>query len=320
MTTLITGGTGFIGATVARLLLARGEPRPVVFDRNPSPQRLDDIADQVEIIQGDLGNFSHVLHAVERTRPDTIFHLGGMLSFPSEADPAAALQANAMGTFHVLEAARLFKVAKVIFSSTIATYGMDIQEPVLTDDTIQRPELFYGITKVFGEQMGFFYRRKYGLDFRGVRFPSIVGPGVRTPAIVQYNSWAIEESAKGNPYEFYVDPATRCPVMYFKDAARSLVHLSDAPREAIKRGVYVIAGVTPIVSAGELADLIRARIPGAQLTFNPDRELQPILDRLLLPPDDRNAQQEWGWEAAYTQGDVIDDFLRELNDHPQRYE
>ena len=68
MTTLITGGTGFIGATVARLLLARGEPRPVVFDRNPSPQRLDDIADQVEIIQGDLGNFSHVLHAVERLR------------------------------------------------------------------------------------------------------------------------------------------------------------------------------------------------------------------------------------------------------------
>src|SRR5690349_4870547 len=131
MTTLITGGTGFIGANVARLLLARGEERPVVFDRNPSPQRLDEIADQVEIVQGDLGNFSHVLHVVERSRPEVIFHLGGMLSFPSEADPAAALQANALGTYHVLEAARLFKVPKVIFSSTIATYGMDITEPVL---------------------------------------------------------------------------------------------------------------------------------------------------------------------------------------------
>jgi threonine 3-dehydrogenase len=320
MAVLITGGTGFIGANVARLLLARGESRPVVFDRNPSPQRLDEIAERVEIVQGDLGNFSHVLHAVERSRPEVIFHLGGMLSFPSEADPAAALQANAMGTYHVLEAARLFKVPKVIFSSTIATYGMDITEPVLSDDTIQRPELFYGITKVFGEQLGFFYRRKYDLDFRGVRFPSIVGPGVRTPAIVQYNSWVIEECAKGNPYEIYVDPETRCPVMYFKDAARALVRLSDAPREAIKRGVYVIAGVTPIVTAGELAELVRERIPGARITFNPDRELQPILDRLLLPPDDRNAQQEWGWEAAYTQADVIDDFLRELQDHPQRYE
>ena len=319
MTVLITGGTGFIGANVARLLLARGEQRPVVFDRNPSPQRLDEIAGRVEIVQGDLGNFSHVLHAVERTRPEVIFHLGGMLSFPSEADPAAALQANALGTYHVLEAARLFKVPKVIFSSTIATYGMDIQEPVLSDDTIQRPELFYGITKVFGEQLGFYYRRKYDLDFRGVRFPSIVGPGVRTPAIVQYNSWMIEECAKGNPYEVYVEPETRCPVMYFKDAARSLVRLADAPRETIKRGVYVIAGVTPIVTAGELAELVRERIPGAQITFKPDRELQPILDRLLLPPDDRNAQMEWGWEAAYTQGDVIDDFLRELRDHPGRY-
>src|SRR5688572_9530551 len=154
MTTLITGGSGFIGANVARLLMARGEDRPVVFDRNSSPQRLDEIADRVEIVQGDLGNFSHVLHAVERSRPEVIFHLGGMLSFPSEADPAAALHANALGTYHVLEAARLFKVPKVLFSSTIATYGMDITEPVLTDDTIQRPELFYGITKVFGEQLG----------------------------------------------------------------------------------------------------------------------------------------------------------------------
>ncbi|MFN8514423.1 MAG: NAD-dependent epimerase/dehydratase family protein [Chloroflexia bacterium] len=317
MTVLITGGTGFIGANVARLLLARGEGR--WWSSTTTPQRLDEIAEKVELSRG-IWEFRPYCCTRWSGPLEVIFHLGGMLSFPSEADPAAALQANAMGTYHVLEAARLFKVPKVIFSSTIATFGMDITEPVLTDDTIQRPELFYGITKVFGEQLGFYYRRKYDLDFRGVRFPSIVGPGVRTPAIVQYNSWVIEECAKGNPYEIYVDPETRCPVMYFKDAARSLVRLADAPREAIKRGVYVIAGVTPIVTAGELADLVRAQIPGAQITFNPDRELQPILDRLLLPPDDRNAQQEWGWEAAYSQADVIDDFLRELRDHPQRYE
>ena len=71
--------------------------------------------------------------------------------------------------------------------------------------------------------------------------------------------------------------------------------------------------------SGVITDSSGAPIPGAQITFKPDRELQPILDRLLLPPDDRNAQMEWGWEAAYTQGDVIDDFLRELRDHPGRY-
>jgi threonine 3-dehydrogenase len=319
MASLITGGTGFIGSTVARLLLARGEEPPVLFDRNPSPQRLDDIADRVEIVQGDLANFAHVLEAVRSARPQTIYHLGGMLSFPSEADPHAAIGVNALGTYHVLEAARLFGVPKVVFSSTIATYGGDLREPVISDDTLQRPDLLYGVTKVFGEQLGRFYRRKYGLDFRGVRYPSIVGPGVKTPAIVQYTSWAIEESARGRPYAIYVEPETRCPVMYFKDAARAVVQLADAPQAAIGRVVYVIAGVTPIASAGELADRIRARIPGAQLTFAPDRELQPILDRLLLPLDDRHAQAEWGWEAAYDQEGLLDDFLAELRLHPARY-
>ncbi len=45
--------------------------------------------------------------------------------------------------------------------------------------------------------MGLFYKRKYGLDFRCVRYPSIVGPGVKTPGAVQYTSWVIEECAKG---------------------------------------------------------------------------------------------------------------------------
>ena len=128
MGTLITGGTGFIGAEIVRLLVEAGEEDLVVFDVNPSTQRLGDIADEVETIRGDLSNFSHVLNAVQQAEPRTIYHLGSMLSVPSDADPSAAFRANAQGTFHVLEAARLLGVAQVLFSSTIATYGFDIRE------------------------------------------------------------------------------------------------------------------------------------------------------------------------------------------------
>ena len=79
-------------------------------------------------------------------------------------------------------------------------YGDDIQVDVINDNTLQRPQLFYGITKVFGELTGAFYKRKYGLDFRELRYPSIVGPGVKTPGVVQYTFWVIEECAKGNPF------------------------------------------------------------------------------------------------------------------------
>ncbi len=319
MAVLITGGTGFTGAEVVRLLLKQGEKKPIVFHVSPSAKRLDDIKDQIEMIQGDLGNFSHVLNAVKKARPSVIYHLGGMLSLPSDADPAASLRANALGTFHVLEAAKLFNVSQVLFSSSIGTYGRDIQEEVINDCTLQRPEMFYGATKVFCEHMGLFYKRKYGLDFRGIRYPSIVGPGVRTPGVAQFTSWVIEECAKGNPFTITLKPETKFPVMYFKDAAQAIVRLGEAPLENIKTVNYLVAGVNPIASAGELADIVRAKIPGAEISFDPNLELQDILDRNLLPIDDSKAQKEWNWHPEYNQERIVDDFLQELKLNAQRY-
>ena len=320
MSTLITGGTGFIGAHVARLKLKEEEKDVTVFDINPSLKLLDDIADRVSLIRGDLGNFSHVLNAVSTCRPKTIYHLGGMLSVPSDADPAAAFRANAMGTYHILEAARLFDVQQVIFSSTIGTYGLDLEEGTpITDYSLQRPQLFYGTTKVFCELLGQFYRRKYGLDFRGVRLPSIVGPGVKTPGVVQYTSWMIEENLKGNPFTVCVSPETRTPVMYFKDAALAVIKLAAAPRENIKMAVYLVAGVTPIATAQELADIVTSKIPGARIDFKPDMALQKILNKLLHPVDDSVAQKEWGWKAEYDQIKIVDDFIAEMNSNPLRY-
>ena len=319
MATLVTGGTGFIGAEVVRTLLDRGTTELVVFDLNPSTQRLDEVAERVTVVRGDLGNFSHVLDVVRQAQPATIYHLGGMLSAPSEADPTAALRANVLGTSHVLEAARLFGVPLVLFSSTVATYGADIRADHIDDYTLQRPQLFYGATKVFCEHMGLFYRRKYGLDFRAIRYPSVVGPGITTPGVVQYTSWAIEESARGRPFTIWVTPETRFPIIYFKDAARAIVELGAAPADRVTTVNYLIAGPTPIASAGELAELVRAKVPEARLDFQPDPTLQPMIERAALPIDDRNAREEWGWRAHYGQERIVDDFLRELALHPQRY-
>ncbi|MCH8062105.1 MAG: NAD-dependent epimerase/dehydratase family protein [Chloroflexi bacterium] len=320
MSTLVTGGAGFIGAEVVHGLLAGGEKRPFIFSRNPNMRLLDDVADQVELISGDLGNFSHVLDAVKAARPEVIYHFGAMLSLPSDADPAAAIHTNAMGTFHVLEAARLFDVRQVIFSSSISVYGSGIHGDVIDDFTLQRPQLFYGVTKVFGEQMGLFYRRKYAVDFRCIRYPSVIGPGARTPGAVQYTSWVIEECAKGNPFTINVNPDTRVPVMYIKEAGQAAIMLAEAPVESIKTVNYNIDGVKPSPSAGELADAVRAKLPDAKIEFKPDPELQAILDEAIRPFDDTNARNEWGWQPGYRLERIVDDFLGELKQNPQRYE
>lgn len=319
MTTLITGGTGVIGAEVARLLLDRGAGPLALFDVNPAPRRLDGALSGVDVVRGDVGTFSHVLDAVRRLRPTTIYHLGAMFSVPCEADPPAAIRVNALGTFHVLEAARLFEVPQVLFSSSVGTYGSDIGDGPISNTTLQRPLLLYGATKLFGEHLGLFYRRTQGLDFRGIRLPAVVAPGVATPGAAQYISRVIEATARGTPFTIPVAPATRFPIVYVKDAARALVELAAAPRERIRTGVYLLGGPTPVPSAEELVTRLRDRVPGAQIEFRPDPALQQFLDPLCRPVNDDEARREWGWQPRYDLEALLDEFLRELRLHPERY-
>ena len=317
MAILVTGGTGFIGAQVARVLVHKGE-RPVIFDINDRKTLLKGIAEKVTIVKGDVSNSSHVLNVVKQHKIDIIYHLGSMLSVPSDADPWSSFRVNAQGTLNVLEAARILGVKQVIFSSTLGTYGSDIREEIIDDYTLQRPTLFYGCTKVFAELMGRFYKRKFGLDFRGVRYPSIIGPGVKTPGIVQYNAWAIEQACKGKAFKIWVTPETKCPVMYYKDAALSIIQCADAPLEKIKMVVYVLGGM--FLSAQELVDQIKNFIPGAQLTFEPDMALAETIKALSKPVDDRHAREEFGWQNQYPIGRTIEDFIKEMRENPEMYE
>ena len=315
MSILITGGTGFIGAEVVRLLLKGGEKKLFVFHRRSDFSRLADIASRINFIQGNLSNFNHILNAVKVAKPKIIYHLGAMLSIPSEGDPSTSIHTNVMGTYHVLEAARLFDVPQVLFASSIGTYGLDMQGDVIDDYTLQRPRLLYGATKLFGEHLGLFYNKQYGLDFRGLRYPSVVGPGVKTPGGAQYTSWVIEECAKGNPFTIWVEPETRKPILYYKDAARATVQLAQADAQKIKMVNYLLAGVTPTPTVGELADLVRAKIPGAQIDYQPDPKWQSP----SIPYDDGIARKEWGWKPKYDLEEMVDDFLQELRVNPERY-
>ncbi len=319
MSVLVTGGFGMIGSTLTRMLVEKGE-KVFVMDINIRPAKFSGIADRVTVLPGDVGNFAKVLETVRESSPQAIFHLGAMLSLPSNADPQSSFATNVTGTYHVLEAARLFKIPKVIFTSTTATYGIDIQGPVINDFTLQRPITMYGSTKVFAEHLGRFYRTKYGLDFRAVRFPSVIGPGAKTAHISIYNAWSVEKAFYGEPYEVFVEPQVRCPVIYFKDAARSLVMLEAAPAEAIRGVCYLLAGVQPLISAGELVAEIKKHFPQAPLTFKPDPlAMQYHSKSQGVSYEDQNAQKEWGWKTEYSLSRMVADFYAELKAYPERY-
>lgn len=319
MSILVTGGFGLIGSTLTRMLVEKRE-EVCVLDHCLRPERFSGIADRVQVFQADLGNFAKVLDIVKESVPKVIFHLGAMLSLPSNADPQAAFSSNVAGTYHVLESARLLGVSQVIFTSTTATYGLDIQRPVIDDFTLQRPVTMYGSTKVFAELLGRFYRTKYGIDFRAVRFPSVVGPGAKNAHISIYNAWAVEKAFYGEPYDIFVEPGIRCPVIYVKDAARSLLLLAEAPPQAIQTVCYLLAGIKPLISAQELVAEVRKHFPRAVLNYQPDPLAMSFHSQAQgITFDDRRAEKEWGWKPEYSLERMIADFYAEMRTNPQRY-
>jgi threonine 3-dehydrogenase len=318
MSKLITGGTGFLGSQLAYLLVDRGED-VILFDINVNWNRIKKIKDKVKVIQGNLANWPEVLNVVKETKPEGVFHLGSMLSLPSQANPWASFQVNVCGTMHVLEAARLLDVEKVVFTSSFATFALGLSQRV-TDESLQRPTSMYGCGKLYCELLGMFYRSRFGLDFRTFRSPGLVGPGVNTPGAIQFAPLMIEYAALSKPYECYVTEDT-CftPPLYFKDAVRALDMLYHAPRESIKTINYNVCGPKETKTAGQLKAAICKHIPDASITFKPDEEVVEYLKKYRPGQvfDDKNAREEWEWEPIYDDLEtIVKDYIYEVRIKP----
>ncbi len=319
MKTLITGGAGLIGSELARVIVARDE-RPILTDVKGPPARLADLADRLEYRQVSVTDSDRTADLIRSGEVDTVFHLGGMLSLPSERDPQAAFEVNARGTYQVLEAARRSGARRVVFASSIAVYGLDLPDGPVDDKTLQRPTSMYGACKVFSELLGRYFARRFGLDFRGLRLPSVVGPGFRVAHMSIYNCWAIEEPLKGHPYRLPVEPATRCPTIYYKDVVRALISLAQAAESDVPTRIYNLAGVKPPYSAQDLVDAVRRSIPEADLDFEPDQDIIDLLAGLgRMDLDDTRARREWGWRPRYDLAAMIEDFMNEFREHRDLY-
>jgi threonine 3-dehydrogenase len=170
----------------------------------------------------------------------------------------------------------------------------------------------YGILKVFAELLGIYYQRKFGVDFRCIRFPALLGPGVKTPGVGQYNPWAIEAAVRNKPFEIWVPEDTVLPMLYIKDAGRALVQLYDVPEEKLATRTYNSGQISPLPTAGDLVAEIKRHYPDARITFKPDPALMPILGSLPRNFGGEEAESEWGWRPAYSLEETVKDFIEEF--------
>lgn len=312
-TVLITGGSGFIGLELTRSLMAEGE-KVVIFDLKP-PESLRAGDGPATFVRGDITNFSQVLNVVRDHTPDGIIHLAALLSEPSERNPWASISVNALGMYYMLEAARLFETKKVVFTSSMSVYvGAGSGVKVVTEETPQRSPLIYGITKTFSELLARYYHRKFRIDARGIRLPQLVGPNVESPGFGQFNSLLIQSSILGKPFEVNVPEETVIPLLYVKDAVRSLAMLYRAPEKELVTRIYNIGQIMPAPSTAEIVEMVKSICPGAHISFRPD----PLATEVSrnTPKEIRcdEAHAEWDWSVQYSLEDMVRDFIATLKE------
>ena len=313
---LLTGGLGYVGTNLARRLLENDE-QVVIFDVAHGSNLIEDIKSDLKIIRGQLGNWGEVLNAVQSNNIDCIFHLGAMITIPAEANPWAAYATNANGTFHVLEAARLFGIKSVIFPSGIAVYAPGVGE-IVNEDTFQsNPSQIYAATKIFGERLGEYYHHKFGVNFRCPSLPAICGPG-RVEGLAAYPSLMVHDPANGRPCQVAIDENGQLPFIYIKDAVRCLITLRDVDESKLRRRVYSINGFS--LPAKDMAHIVQKHIPNAKIEFLADEMLVKLVGSMPKMVDDTRAREDWGWKAEYDWDMAVQDFIAEVRANPNLYE
>jgi UDP-glucose 4-epimerase len=174
MNVLLTGGAGYIGSACLRWLLAHGH-NPIAYD-NMSEGNESAVPDAINrLIVGDINDTVTLTSALRAHQIDAVMHFAALASVPdSIRDPESYYRINVSGTKSVLDAMRKADVHKILFSSTAATYGFDVEMP-LREDAPQIPETPYGTTKLAAERMIKDYARAYGIGYTILRYFNAAG-------------------------------------------------------------------------------------------------------------------------------------------------
>ncbi|CAN7692989.1 NAD-dependent epimerase/dehydratase family protein [Variovorax sp. LjRoot290] len=243
MKLLITGGGGFVGARLARTLLARGTlageriDRMVLTDIAPPPADL--VADaRVEARTGPLLAQTDAL----RTEAfDGVFHLASAVSGECELDFDLGLRSNLDSTRALLDALRANvnaggKVTRVVFSSSVAVFGPDPAVPLpklVADDTLPAPQTSYGTQKLICEHLIADYTRKGYIDGRAARLMTVtVRPGKPNAAASSFFSGIIREPLAGVEAICPVSPEVSHPMSSPTRTVDGLIAVYEASREA----------------------------------------------------------------------------------------
>lgn len=308
---LVIGGTGQIGSELIMKLrgiygndhvvcgyINGAEPKGILLESGPA-----------EVV--DITNADQIAAAVDKYHVDTIYNLAALLSAVAEARPQLAWKIGVGGLYNTLEVAREKKCA-VFTPSSIGSFGPSTPHVKTPQDTIQRPETIYGVTKVSGELLSDYYARRFDVDTRSVRFPGLIsyttlpGGGTTDYAVDIYYS-----AVKGEKFHCPLKPGTFMDMMYMPDALRAAIEIMEADPSRLKhRNSFNIASMS--FDPEIIYNKIREYVPDFQMDYELDPLRQKIADSWPDSLDDTCAREEWDWKPEFDLDAMTQDMLLNL--------
>jgi nucleoside-diphosphate-sugar epimerase len=304
---LITGANGQLGTELALALAERyGTDHIVTSDVVPTARHRDLKHEVLDVT--DMGALTSV---VERHGITQIYHLAAALSATGERAPRWAWNLNMDGLLNVLELARVSKLDKVFWPSSIAAFGPTTPPDNTPQRVLMEPTTIYGISKQAGEGLCRWFFENYGVDVRSLRYPGLISyktaPGGGT---TDYAVEIFHSALRGETYTCFLESGEALPMMYMDDAVRATIELMQAPSDALsERGSYNIAGAT--FAPAELAEEIRKEIPSFTVVYKPDFR-QTIASGWPNSIDDSVARKDWGWTPKFGLPQIGREMLRRL--------
>lgn len=244
MNILITGGGGFVGARLARTLLARGQLNGqaitalVLTDQVAPPADL--LADPR--VQARTGSLLAQCETLAGETWDGVFHLASAVSGECELDFDLGMRSNLDSTRALLDALRVSgqasgRATRMVFSSSVAVFGPDPSQPmpaVVGDNTLPAPQTSYGVQKLVCEHLLADYTRKGFVDGRAARLMTVtVRPGRPNGAASSFFSGIIREPLAGIEAICPVDDNVSHPVSSPTRAVEGLIAVFEASRQQL---------------------------------------------------------------------------------------
>ena len=316
-TVLVTGGGGFIGSRLCERLVQSGATVRA-FVRYTSRAEIGllrflepDILKKVEIIRGDLRDFSAVAQSLRGV--DIVFHLGALISIPySYVHPVETVQTNLLGTLNILEACRK-SGTKLVHTSTSEVYGTALRVPIDEDHPLQGQSP-YSASKIGADKLVESYFRSFGLPTVTVRPFNTYGPGQSTRAVIPT---IITQALAGGVVRLGNLDAIR-DFTYLDDTVEGFLLTAQADTW---NGETYNLGSGEEISIGAIAALI-FRLMGKQAEIQLEKNrLRPEKSEVLrLISDNRKAKLELGWQPTVGMEEGLQRTIRWIGEHLDLYQ